>query len=173
MTSQIFKHLALMFVSFFSMVLSLQAQTPQTAQDPQTPQTTQTQVSIEEQLARLKRWEAMQPDSLAPKYQQALVILNYAVMNPQDSKSKDLLPEANNIINKMEALQPKKATDLSDIAALRGFYFTCLVVENPAQNGPRYYRDALDNFDKALNLNPDNELAKMLQKKFHEGMNNY
>lgn len=40
----------------------------------------------------------------------------------------------------------------------------------PQQNGPRYYRQALDSFDEALKLNPDNDMAKELQEKFRLGM---
>ena len=34
----------------------------------------------------------------------------------------------------------------------------------------RYYMDVMDNFEKALKLNPENQLAKDLQQKFFEGM---
>ena len=71
----------------------------------------------------------------------------------------------------IEALQPTKATDRSDLATLYGFYYTALIVTNPQQNGPRYYRQALDNFDEALKLNPKNEMAQMLLARFKEGMN--
>lgn len=36
--------------------------------------------------------------------------------------------------------------------------------------GQRYYIDVMENFEKALKLNPDNQLAKQLQQKFYEGM---
>ena len=41
---------------------------------------------------------------------------------------------------------------------------------DPLQNGPRYYRQALGNFDEALKLNPDNKMARMLQQRFMQGM---
>lgn len=41
---------------------------------------------------------------------------------------------------------------------------------SPQQNGPRYYRKALDNFDEALRLNSDNAMAKQLQERFRLGM---
>lgn len=44
------------------------------------------------------------------------------------------------------------------------------IVQDPAQYGQRYYIDVMENFEKALKLNPDNQLAKQLQQKFYEGM---
>ena len=75
------------------------------------------------------------------------------------------------MIQRIEALQPTKATDRSDLATLHGFYYTALIVTNPQQNGPRYYRQALDSFDEALKLNPKNAMAQMLLARFKEGMN--
>lgn len=67
-------------------------------------------------------------------------------------------------------MQPQKANGRSDLATLHGFYYTALIVMNPQQNGPRYYRQALDNFDEALKLNPDNAMARQLQEQFNLGM---
>lgn len=33
-------------------------------------------------------------------------------------------------------------------------------------NGQRYYLDVMQNYEKALKLNPENQLAKQLQQKF-------
>ena len=130
----------------------------------------QDQSSWAQQLAALQRLEAMQPDSIAPKYQQAVLLLSFVCTQPQDSKAQPYVDEAQRLISKIEALQPKKASDRSDIATLHGFYYTALIVMNPQQNGPRYYRQALDNFDEALKLNPKNEMAKQLAERFRLGM---
>ena len=128
------------------------------------------QPSMKEQLAALQRLEAMQPDSLGPKIQQAVLLLGFVCTNPQDSKAKQYVDEAQRIIGKIEALKPRKAADRSDLATLHGFYYTALIVMNPQQNGPRYYRQALDNLDEALKINPENMMAKMLSERFKEGM---
>ena len=44
------------------------------------------------------------------------------------------------------------------------------IVQDPAQNGQRYYLTVMQNYEKALRLNPDNALAQQLQQKFMEGM---
>ena len=109
--------------------------------------------------------------SIQPKYQQAVLLLGTVCSQPQDSKVQQYIDEAQRVIRHIEALQPTKATDRSDLATLYGFYYTALIVTNPQQNGPRYYRQALDNFDEALKLNPKNAMAQMLLARFKEGMN--
>ena len=131
----------------------------------------QSQPAVEQQLASLQRLEAMQPDSIQPKYQQAVLLLGTVCSQPQNSKVQQYIEEAQRVIQRIEALQPTKASDRSDLFTLHGFYYTALIVTNPQQNGPRYYRQALDSFDEALKLNPKNEMAQMLLARFNEGMN--
>jgi tetratricopeptide (TPR) repeat protein len=130
----------------------------------------ESRATMTQQLAALQRLEAMQPDSIGPKYQQAALLLGYVCTQPQDSQAQQYIDEAERIIGKMEAMKPKTASDRSDLATLHGFYYTAIIVSNPAQNGPRYYRQALDSFDETLKLNPDNQTAKQLQEMFKQGM---
>ena len=116
-------------------------------------------------IAQLKRMEAMYPDQVEPKYQRTLQTLNYAVMNPQDSRTEALLAEASQAITELES-----QLDASDLYTLKGFYYMDLIVKDPAQNGRLYYLDVMQYFEKALKLNPDNALAKDLQQKFKQGM---
>lgn len=118
-------------------------------------------------IAQLKRIEAIYPDSLQPKYQMALQSLNFSIINPQAPQTETLLADAEQTISQMEQM---KQSDPSDICTLRGFLYMVRIVQNPAQNGPRYYLDVMNYYEKALKLNPDNQLAKQLQQKFYEGM---
>ena len=118
-------------------------------------------------MAELKRIDAMFPDSIQPKYQMALQSLNYSVMNPQAPQTENLLAEAEQAITTLE--QMKNASQ-SDICTLRGFLLMARIVQNPSQNGQRYYLDVMQNYEKALKLNPDNQLARQLLQKFLEGM---
>ena len=118
-------------------------------------------------VAELKRIDAMFPDSIQPKYQMALQSLNFSVMNPHAEQTENLLTEAGQTINIMEQM---KDADPSDVCTLRGFLYMVRIVQNPAQNGQRYYLDVMQNYEKALKLNPNNKLAKQLQQKFNEGM---
>ena len=154
MTSQIFKQFAAIVVFVFAGVINSHAQ-QQSADD------------MLNLVAKLQRLEAMQPDSIGPKYQLALQSLNFAVMNPTAPQTENILAQAEETINKMEKM---KGADQSDLCTLRGFYYMVRIVQNPAQNGQRYYLTVMENYEKALRLNPNNTLAQNLQQKFLEGM---
>ena len=154
MTSQIFKQFAAIVVFVFAGVINSHAQ----------QQSAESMLNL---VAKLQRLEAMQPDSIGPKYQLALQSLNFAVMNPTAPQTENILAQAEETINKMEKM---KGADQSDLCTLRGFYYMVRIVQNPAQNGQRYYLTVMENYEKALRLNPNNMLAQNLQQKFLEGM---
>ena len=171
MTSQTFNNRILAIVLFLMATVSINAQ--QTApmraligqslskmqqSDPQ---------SVLNAIAELKRIDAMFPDSIQPKYQIALQSLVYAVSNPKAESTSNLMAEAEQTINQLGEM---KQMDQSDLFTLRGFLDMVRIVQNPAQNGQRYYLSVMENFDKALKINPDNALAQQLQQKFQEGM---
>ena len=81
--------------------------------------------------------------------------------------TKRFLTRGDRTIDQMEQMT---GADLSDVCTLRGFLYMVRIVQNPAQNGQRYYLDVMQNYEKALKINPNNELAKQLQEKFLEGM---
>ena len=154
MTFQISKHRVLVIALFMMASVSIHAQ-----------QTTQ--ADMLNNVAKLKRIEAMQPDSIQPKYQLALQSLSFAVTYPHAPQTENMIAEAEQAITKMEQM---KHADQSDICTLRGFLYMVRIVQNPAQNGQRYYIDVMQNYEKALKINPDHQLDKQLQQKFLEGM---
>ena len=118
-------------------------------------------------IAELKRIDAMFPDSIQPKYQMALQSLSFSVSNPKAEQTENLLKDAEQTINKMEQM---KGADQSDVCTLRGFLYMVRIVQDPAQNGQRYYMNVMQNYEKALKINPNNQLAQQLQQKFLDGM---
>jgi hypothetical protein len=154
MTFPISKHRVLAIAILMMAAVSIHAQQP-------------AQEDMLNHVAKLKRIEAMQPDSIQPKYQLALQSLAFAVTFPHAPQTENMIAEAEQTIAKMERM---KHADPSDICTLRGFLYMVRIVQNPAQNGQRYYIDVMQNFEKALKLNPDNQVAKQLQQKFFEGM---
>ena len=170
MTFQIFNQRVFVIALFMMASVSIHAQQPsmqaligQSLSKLQQP----TPEAFLNCVAEMKRIEAMFPDSIQPKYQMALQSLNFSVMNPQAPQTENLMAETEQTITKMEQM---KNADQSDICTLRGFLYMVRIVQNPAQNGQRYYMDVMQNYEKALKLNPDNKLAKQLQQKFFEGM---
>ena len=118
-------------------------------------------------IAELKRIDTMFPDSIQPKYQIALQSLCYAVMNPHAEQVESVLTETEQVIAQMKEM---KQADQSDICTLTGFLYMVRIVQDPGQNGPRFYLNVMQNYEKALKLNPDNQLAKQLQQQFLDGM---
>lgn len=169
MTFQIFKNRSLAIVLFLMASVSISAQSSMQALIGQSLSHLQqpTPEAFIKCISELKRIDAMFPDSIQPKYQMALQSLNFAVTNPHAEQTENVLAEAVEAISKLEKM---KAADPSDVCTLKGFLSMVRIVQNPAQNGQRYYLDVLQNYEKALNLNPDNILAKALQEKFMEGM---
>jgi hypothetical protein len=173
MTFQIFKHRVLAIALFMMASISINAQEmPMQALIGQSLSKLQqpTPEVFLNCIAELKRIDAMFPDSIQPKYQMALQSLNFSVMNPHAEQTENLLTGAEQTISQMEKM---KNADLSDICTLRGFLYMVRIVQNSAQNGQRYYLTVMQNYEKALKINPDNELAKQLQQKFHEGMKSF
>jgi len=170
MTFQIFKLRVLAIALSMMATISVNAQEPAQMQaligqslskiNPSKPET------MLNSIAELKRVDAMFPDSIQPKYQMALQSLNFSVMNPHAEQTENLLADAEQTINQLE----QKDANQSDICTLRGFLYMVRIVQDPAQNGQRYYMNVIQNYEKALKINPDNQLAKQLQQKFLEGM---
>ena len=170
MTFQIFKLRVLAIALCMMATISVNAQEPAQMQaligqslskiNPSKPET------MLNSIAELKRVDAMFPDSIQPKYQMALQSLNFSVMNPHAEQTENLLADAEQTINQLE----QKGANQSDVCTLRGFLYMVRIVQNPAQNGQRYNMNVMQNYEKALKLNPDNQLAKHLQQKFFEGM---
>ena len=172
MTSRIFNHrLIAVVLTVFAAVSFVRAQdVPVGALIGQSLSKLQQDSSpeaIQNCVAELKRIDAMYPGSAAPKYYIALQSLNFAVTNPHAEQAENLISEAEQAISQLEEI---KEADQSDLCTLRGFLYMVRIVQDPAKNGQRYYLDVMDYYEKALKLNPDNALARQLQEKFFEGM---
>jgi len=166
MTSQTFKAIVL----FLMVSLSIHAQEPsmqslirQSLSKIEQP----TPEAVLNCVAELKRIDAMFPDSIQPKYLMAVQSLNFSVMNPHAPQAENMLAEAEQAISQMEKM---KNADPSDICTLRGFLYMVRIVQDPTKNGQRYYLDVMQYYEKALKLNPDNQLAKQLLQQFLDGM---
>ena len=174
MTSQISKSIVIMIACLFMAVSNVNAQQQQ-QQLPMAALIGQSLSKLQDYtpekaltcIAELKRIDAMFPDSIQPKYQAALQSLYYAVQFPHAGQTESLLADVEQSIGKIGQMPNN---DASDLCTLKGFLYMVRIVQNPAQNAARYYRDVLENYDKALKLNPDNQVAKDLQQKFMDGM---
>ena len=96
---EIFKNRVLTIVLLMMASVSIHAQQP-------------AQADMLNNVAKLKRIEAMQPDSIQPKYQLALQSLSFAVTFPHAPQTENMIAEAEQAITKMEKM---KNADQSDI----------------------------------------------------------
>ena len=173
MTSQISKSIVIMIACLFMAVGNINAQQQQ--QLPMSALIGQSLSKLQDYtpekaltcIAELKRIEAMFPDSIQPKHQAALQSLYYAVQFPQAGQTESLLADVEQTIGKIGQMPNN---DASDLCTLKGFLYMVRILQNPAVNGQRYYMNVMQNYEKALKINPNNQLAQQLQQKFLEGM---
>ena len=92
MTFQTFNHRVLAIVLLMIASVSIHAQQP-------------TQADMLNNVAKLKRIEAMQPDSIQPKYQLALQSLSFSVTYPHAPQTENMIAEAEQAITKMEQMK--------------------------------------------------------------------
>ncbi|MBF1073800.1 MAG: hypothetical protein HXL32_03700 [Prevotellaceae bacterium] len=123
--------------------------------------------SVVKGIDELKHMASQYPDAWLPAYYQALEALQYAVKFPADSHSYAFLQTADSCI---EALLANIDADKSEVLTLKGFYYTALIVQNPAERGKLYYMDAIDNFKSAVSTNPANPRPRLLLYIFFEQM---
>lgn len=123
--------------------------------------------SVSKGMDELKRTASQYPGAWLPTYYQTLFALQYAVRFPHDNHSSSFLEAAKTGI---EALRTKPAADQSEVLTLNGFYYTALIVQNPAQNGQKYYMDAITNYKSAISANPANPRPRLLLYIFFENM---
>lgn len=60
--------------------------------------------------------------------------------------------------------------DKSEVETLRGYVYFALMAIDPATNGPKYYTDIISCYSKALDANPDNPRALLLNAIFMNNM---
>ena len=119
-------------------------------------------------IAELKGVAEDYPDSIAPKQCLATQSITFALIAPTAPQTEALLASSKHMIDAMEALPQM---DKSDLNTIQGMYLMALIVQNPAQNGQRYFMQVMQHYKKALKLNPNNMLAQQMQAEFYKGMN--
>lgn len=123
--------------------------------------------SVVKGMEELRRIEKQYPDAWLPTYYRTLYALQYAVCFPKDAYSSLFLDA---VKADVEALQSKSGVDHSEALTLKGFYYTALIVQNPAVNGKLYYVDAISSYKAAMGINPENPRPRMLLYIFFENM---
>ena len=72
-----------------------------------------------------------------------------------------------------EKAEKLKEVDLSEIYALKAYYYYVLIALNSKVNGPKYYSNVFRNCEKALEINAKNPRALAIQYVFKMQMGNF
>jgi tetratricopeptide (TPR) repeat protein len=94
--------------------------------------------------------------------------------NPRHLNSRKLLEESG---EKLKLLKKYKNGNMSEILTLEGYYYMALVMSDPSKYGPKYSKNVITAYEKAMELDKNNprpicllaffeqKLPKMLQSK--------
>ncbi|PXV69241.1 hypothetical protein CLV62_101510 [Dysgonomonas alginatilytica] len=106
-------------------------------------------------------------DQWLPVYYVAYNDLEMVYLNPQSEDNLNLLAEAKEKLNQLEKL---KDVNKSELSTLWGYYYSALIVTDPATNGAKYYNDVLSNYKQAIELNTDNPRPVFLLAFFEQNL---
>ena len=77
------------------------------------------------------------------------------------------------LFKQIEKAEKLKEVDLSEIYALKAYYYYVLIALNSKVNGPKYYSNVFRNCEKALEINAKNPRALAIQYVFKMQMGNF
>ena len=117
----------------------------------------------------LKRLGKMYPAEWLPDYYAALFEMKLALMGKTEKKD-DLLADAK---EKIASLKKNTGANASEVYTLSGYYYYVLIAGNPEENGQKYYKDVLGEYQKAINLDDKNPRPQLLQAIFKNNMSGF
>lgn len=88
-----------------------------------------------------------------PVYYTAYTGIQMVYYNPKAENNEMVLSTAKACIDKLSSFTN---ADKSEISTLFGYYYNALTMINPAVNGQKYFNDVISNYEKAMQLNPQN-----------------
>ena len=117
-------------------------------------------------IAELRRINTIYPENWIIFYHISLFEIQQSFQN-LSGNNEILFDDAKKFIDQLK--QMKKADD-SEIYTLEGYYYYALIAKDPGNNGPAYYKNVFDAYQKALNYNPENPRAQLLFLIFKKDM---
>lgn len=108
------------------------------------------------------------PDSWIPYYYQAWLGIQACLLtrNEQGGMMEDSFQQ----IEKAEKL---KSADMSELYALKAYYYYVLIATNSKVNGPKYYSNVFRECEKSLEITPKNPRALAISYVFKQQMGNF
>jgi len=120
--------------------------------------------------ASFERLSSLSESGWLPLYYMAYIDIELSFVSPGETDKNQYLEEAGNYLDKLKKLKVKGNHELSEINALRGYWYFAHMAINPGVNGPKYASLTINAFSEALRLNPDNPRAILLNAFFQHNM---
>ena len=117
----------------------------------------------------LKRLGKMYPAEWLPDYYAALFEMKLALAGKPEKKD-DLLADAQ---ERIATLKKNTGANASEVYTLSGYYYYVMIAGNPEENGQKYYKDVLSEYQKAINLDGKNPRPQLLQAIFNNNMSEF
>ncbi|WP_321519874.1 hypothetical protein [uncultured Bacteroides sp.] len=115
----------------------------------------------------LERLCIQSPGEWLPHYYMAYVDVQLSFRTQSREARLKYINDAENYLKK---LADKPDADASEVYTLKGYRLYALVAFDPQTNGPKYFGEVTQNYQKALELNPNNPRAIMLRAMFNNDM---
>jgi hypothetical protein len=117
--------------------------------------------------SELERLCMQSPGEWLPYYYMAYTDVQLSFRTPSREARLKYINDADSYLKK---LADKPDADASEVYTLKGYRLYALIAFDPQTNGPKYFGEVTQNYQKALELNPDNPRAIMLRAMFNNDM---
>ena len=117
--------------------------------------------------SELERLCIQSPGEWLPYYYIAYADVQLSFRTPSKEARLKYINDADSYLKK---LADKPDADASEVYTLKGYRLYALIAFDPQTNGPKYFGEVTQNYQKALELNPDNPRAIMLRAMFNNDM---
>jgi len=115
----------------------------------------------------LKRIGALYPNEWLPDYYVALLDIKLSMAIQDKTKKQALLKEA---LKTITSLKENKKTFESEVLTLEGYYYYAKIAGNPQKNGPLYYKNVIQSYQKAIALDKNNPRPVLMLSIFQKMM---
>jgi hypothetical protein len=116
----------------------------------------------------MARISDMCPSSWIPLYYQAWLGIQTTLYTRNDKN--ELMEEC---LNQIETAEKLSSADVSELHALKAYYYYVLIAINSKVNGPKYYSNVFKECEKSLEKNPQNPRALAISCVFKKQMGRF
>lgn len=120
-----------------------------------------------ENVSALKRLNILYPNEWKTNYYIAYMDIKLFLMSEDHAKSQGLLDEAE---AKLAILHKDKNAVESEIYTLEGYWNYAVIASDPQKNGQLFYKQVLQNYQEAIQLDPTNPRPRLLMTIFKQSM---